>query len=145
MDGPKALGLPATSEKLFDFLPNIEANMAGIAGNLASIGTNAVDIQTNAVDIQTNADNFFTNYDDIQALETMGSGSVWFDAFRYVHFINISHQSLSWSRKVEIRQFCHLSIAPFQKIKKISMSGPIDCKWKVPFCMIIWKETFYTF
>jgi hypothetical protein len=27
---------------------------------------------------------------DIQTLETMGSGSVWFDAWRYVHFINIS-------------------------------------------------------
>jgi len=76
----KALGLPKMSEKLFDFLPNIEANMAGIAGNLASIGTNAVDIQTNA-------DNFFTNYDDIQALETMGSGSVWFDAFRKSAFV----------------------------------------------------------
>ena len=95
MDGPKALGLPKMSEKLFDLFPNIEANMAGIAGNLASIGTNAVDIQTNADNILTNADNILTNDDDIQALERMGSGSVWFDAFRYMHFINISHQRLS--------------------------------------------------
>ena len=66
MDCPKALGLSPQSEQLFDILPNIATNMAGIK----------------------------TNTDDIQALETMGSGSVWFDAFRYVHFINISHQKL---------------------------------------------------
>ena len=39
---------------------------------LADIGENAVEIDNNALDIQT--------------LETMGSGSVWFDAFRYAHF-----------------------------------------------------------
>ena len=60
----------------------------GIAGNLASI-------DSNIVGIKSNADNILTNDDDIQALERMGSGSVWFDAFRYMHFINISHQRLS--------------------------------------------------
>ena len=67
MDCPKALGLSPQSEQLFDILPNIATNMAGIK----------------------------TNADDIQALETMGSGSVWFDAWRYVHFDKTTSESLS--------------------------------------------------
>ena len=52
MDGPKALGLPPKSEKLFDIIPNIVTNMAGIAGNLASIGSINEDI-TNLKSCQT--------------------------------------------------------------------------------------------
>ena len=59
MGGPKALGLPAKSEKLFDILPSITnlqeeiaTNNAGIAGNLASIGSINEDI-TNHKSCQT--------------------------------------------------------------------------------------------
>jgi len=63
----------------------------GIAGNLASI-------DSNIVGIKSNADNILTNDDDIQALERMGSGSVWFDAFRTSAFVvGFSGSSLPWT------------------------------------------------
>ena len=61
MDHPKALGLSPKSEQLFDILGPQSDILPNIATNMAGI----------------------------QALETMGSGSVWFDAYRYVHFIDI--------------------------------------------------------
>ena len=115
MDGPKALDLPVKSERLFGFLDDIAgavagvaenavdiagnvgdivANGVGIAGNVGDIVANGVGIAGNLADIgsnfktiQTNEANILTNYDGIQALETMGPGSVWFDAYRYGHFI----------------------------------------------------------
>jgi len=105
----KALDLPVKSERLFGFLDDIGAAVAGVAENAVDIAGNVGDIVANGVDIagnvgdivangvgiagnladigsnfktiQTNEANILTNYDGIQALETMGSGSVWFDAY----------------------------------------------------------------
>ena len=40
-------------------------------------------------------DEIGTNTLDIQKLEKMGPGSVWFDAWRYVNFIKTTSESLS--------------------------------------------------